>query len=303
VEQDRDHVPDASRSLILDEFVESRPMLAGLAYRLLGSWHDAEDVLQEAYVRWSRVNRTEVAEPRRYLTRVVTRLAIDSLRSRQARREDYVGDWLPEPVTADALADTDLSLAMLHLMEQLTPPQRAVYVLRTAFLLPYDEIAATLGRTPEDCRQLHRRASQALETGRARFAPSRQEQERLLSDFITAAREGDLERLESMLQADVISWTDGGGRRRTAKRPVVGRSSVAGFFGRIYSRAESFSAVPVALAGETALLIDLGESRHVLALELADGQVAAVRVVANPVKLSALGERHDGGAAVVLEDD
>ena len=157
MEPDRDHVPHAPGSLTLDEFQTSRPMLAGLAYRLLGSWHDAEDVLQEAYLRWSTVEHSTVREPRRYLTRVVTRLAIDSLRTRQARRESYVGDWLPEPAPADLFGGADpgdLSLAVLHLMERLTPVQRAVYVLRTAFVIPYDEIADILGRSPEDCRQL-----------------------------------------------------------------------------------------------------------------------------------------------------
>ncbi|WBB54580.1 sigma-70 family RNA polymerase sigma factor, partial [Verrucosispora sp. WMMD573] len=145
-----------------------RPMLLGLAYRLLGSRHDAEDVLQEAYLRWLRVDRAEVSEPRRYLSRVVTHLSMDRLRARQAARETYVGSWLPEPVpTAPSpfgpleraeLRDS-LSTALLHLLERLTPPERAVYVLHTAFELPYAEIAEVLERSAEDCRQLHHRAS------------------------------------------------------------------------------------------------------------------------------------------------
>ena len=169
-------------------------MLAGLAYRLLGSWHDSEDVLQDAYVRWSAADRADVAEPRRYLTRVVTRLAVDVLRTRQARRESYTGEWLPEPVPSDpfgAVDTSDLSLAVLHVMERLTPPQRAVYVLRTAFTLPYDEIAEILDRSPADCRQLHRRAVQALDLDGPRFEPSTDEQRRLLLDFVAAARDGD----------------------------------------------------------------------------------------------------------------
>ncbi|MFG1819771.1 sigma-70 family RNA polymerase sigma factor [Kribbella sp. NPDC049174] len=205
----------------LPEFQSARGMLASLAYRLLGSWHDTEDVLQEAYVRWSGVDRAEVLEPRRYLTRVVTRLAIDVLRTRQARRESYLGEWLPEPVPADPFApvDTsDLSLAVLHLMERLTPPQRAVYVLRTAFVLPYDEIAEILGRSPEDCRQLHTRASKALDREGPRFEPSPVEQQRLLLDFVSAARDGDLARLESMLKESVTEWSDGGGKPRIARK-------------------------------------------------------------------------------------
>jgi RNA polymerase sigma-70 factor (ECF subfamily) len=289
MEPDRDHVPHAPGSLTLDEFQASRPMLAGLAYRLLGSWHDAEDVLQEAYLRWSAVDHSTVREPRRYLTRVVTRLAIDSLRSRRARRESYVGDWLPEPAPADLFGGADpgdLSLAVLHLMERLTPVQRAVYVLRTAFVIPYDEIADILGRSPEDCRQLLRRAKDALADSRARFTPTRSEQERLLTDFVAAARSGDLERLKGLLREDAVAWSDGGGRAKAARRPIHGVDKVARFFGRLYSRPGVFDAIGLDLAGERALLVRLGEVPHVLALEIDAGQVVGIRLVTNPDKLS-----------------
>lgn len=275
----------------LVEFQSARGLLSGLAYRLLGSWHDAEDVLQEAYVRWSAADRGDVAEPRRYLTRVVTRLAIDVLRSRQARRESYTGEWLPEPVPSDPLSavDTsDLSLAVLHLMERLTPPQRAVYVLRTAFALPYDEIAEILERSAADCRQSHRRAVQALDHDVPRFEPSAEEQRRLLLDFVAAARDGDLDRLLAMLKDSVTSWTDGGGVRRAARKPVVGRETVARFFAHIYSR-PGLNVVPVELVTGPALDIHVGGSRHVLAVEFDGEEIAAVRVISNPDKLSALG--------------
>jgi len=279
------HTP---RGLSLDEYQASRPMLAGLAYRLLGSWHDAEDVLQEAYVRWSAQDRPSVREPRRYLTRVVTRLAIDALRARRARRESYVGDWLPEPAPAEPFGDEaagDLSLAVLHLMERLTPAQRAVYVLRTAFVLPYEEIADILRRTPEDCRQLQRRARVALADSGARFEPTRAEQERMLADFVKAARTGDLDRLKLLLRADVVAWSDGGGRAKAARRPVHGHVKVARFFGRLYARGE-FVAVPLDLAGEVAMLVRLDGLPHVLTLEVDSGHIAAVRLVSNPDKLS-----------------
>jgi RNA polymerase sigma-70 factor (ECF subfamily) len=262
-------------------------MLAGLAYRLLGSWHDVEDVLQDAYVRWSAADRTDVAEPRRYLTRVVTRLAIDVLRTRQARRETYTGEWLPEPVPADAVDLDDLSMALLHLMERLTPPQRAVYVLRTAFTLPYDEIAEILDRTPDDCRQLQRRAVQELDRDRSRFEPSTEEQRRLLLDFVAAARDGDLVRLEAMLKDSVTSWTDGGGVRRAARKPVVGRAKVAQFFTHIYGR-PALSIAPLDLATGPALDIRIGANRHVLTLDVDADRITAIRVVASPAKLSAL---------------
>ncbi|AEH11763.1 RNA polymerase, sigma-24 subunit, ECF subfamily [Candidatus Protofrankia datiscae] len=276
-----------------DQFVAHRPMLHGLAYRLLGSWHDAEDVMQEAYVRWSGVDRASVSEPRRYLTTVVARLAVDHLRRRRALREGYVGEWLPEPVATDpspfGVIDTsDLSLAVLHLMERLTPPQRAVYVLRTAFELPYDEIAAILDRTSEDCRQLHRRAAQALDTRRPRFVPNRDEHRRLLSDFVAAARDGDLPRLESMLRADVIAWTDGGGRARAARRPIAGRARVAYFFARIYRRRGTFKVVHIDLNGAPAMVIETSKSVHALLVEADDHKIVGVYVVANPDKLAAV---------------
>ncbi|WP_432890475.1 sigma-70 family RNA polymerase sigma factor [Kribbella sp. CA-245084] len=283
----RDPETAGTGRLILQEFESARGMLAGLAYRLLGSWHDAEDVLQDAYVRWSAADRTDVAEPRRYLTRVVTRLSVDVLRTRQARRESYTGEWLPEPVSADALELEDLSMALLHLMERLTPPQRAVYVLRTAFTLPYDEIAEILDRTPEHCRQLHRRAVQGLDLDRARFEPTIEEQQRLLLDFVAAARDGDLVRLEAMLKDSVTSWTDGGGVRRAARKPVVGRAKVAQFFTHIYGR-PALSVVPLDLVTGPALDIQLNGRRHVLVLDVDAGQIAGIRVVASPAKLSAL---------------
>lgn len=262
-------------------------MLAGLAYRMLGSWHDAEDVLQDAYVRWSAADRAGVAEPRRYLTRVVTRLSVDVLRTRQARRESYIGEWLPEPVRADAVDLDDVSMALLHLMERLTPPQRAVYVLRTAFTLPYDEIADILDRTPEDCRQLFRRAQHALDDDRARYRPSTAEQRQLLLDFVAAARDGDLPRLESMLKESVISWTDSNGARRAARKPVVGREKVAHFFSRIYARPD-LSFEPVDLTTGPALLIVVRGNRHLVTLETDARAITGIRVQANPAKLSAV---------------
>ncbi|WP_433167312.1 sigma-70 family RNA polymerase sigma factor [Kribbella sp. CA-247076] len=275
----------------LPEFQSARGMLVSLAYRLLGSWHDAEDVLQETYVRWSGVDRATVVEPRRYLTRVVTRLAIDVLRTRQARRESYQGEWLPEPAPSDPFAEvdtSDLSLAVLHLMERLTPPQRAVYVLRTAFELPYDEIADILGRSAEDCRQLHKRASTALDRDRPRFEPTPAEQRRLLLDFVAAARDGDLARLEAMLQESVHEWSDGGGKRGIARKPLVGREQVATFFRRIYDDRE-LSVVPLELVTGPALDVRVPGYRHVLHLVIDGDRIAEIRIQANPAKLSALG--------------
>jgi RNA polymerase sigma-70 factor (ECF subfamily) len=271
-------------------FLTHRPFLRVLAYRLLGSWHDAEDVLQDAFVRWSRTGRTDVEEPRRYLTRVVTRLAVDRLRVRS--RETYVGPWLPEPVATDpspfGTVDTsDLSLAVLHLMERLTPPQRAVYVLRTAFGVDYPEIARIVGRTPGHCRQLHHRAAEALSGGQ-RFSVDRAETLRLVDAFAAAARGGDLPALEHLLHTDVVAWSDGGGRVRAALRPVVGPRKVARLLGTVWSRARAFSTSPVEVNGGPGLVVRYAGRVSVLTVAVADGVISGVYLVSNPAKLTHL---------------
>jgi RNA polymerase sigma factor (sigma-70 family) len=275
------------------EFVRHRPMLLGLAYRLLGSAHDADDVLQEAYLRWAGADRTVVEQPRRYLTRVVARLALDQLRARRSRREHYVGEWLPEPVATDpspfgAVDTSDLSIGVLHLMERLTPPQRAVFVLRSAFDMPYDEIAAILSRGADDCRQLYHRAEKALRDGRARFAPTPAEHRRLLADFVAAAREGDAARLHGLLHADVVAWSDGGGKVRTARRPVRSAAKVTRFFAGIYSRPGELRAAPIEINGAPAMWIVRPRGRHLLTLDADGGAIRHVFVLANPDKLTAV---------------
>ncbi|GAB3873395.1 sigma-70 family RNA polymerase sigma factor [Dactylosporangium cerinum] len=314
-----------------EDFLAHRRMLLGLAYRMLGTLHDAEDVLQEAYLRWTRADRSDVVEPRRYLTRVVTRLAVDALRARQSRREEYVGTWLPEPVntgrrdpvsasdlfsasnlhsasnlysasnlagasdpvdTADLIDTSDLSIAVLHLMERLTPPQRAVYVLRTAFELPYAEIAAILDRSEEDSRQLHHRAGAAL-AGRARFSTDPAEHTRLLEGFVAAARDGDVERLEQLLHEDVVAWNDGGGKVRTGPNPIRGRAKVVRFFVAIMRRhtpagPRPFTAVPTGVNGQYALLVD-ANYRYTMCVNVVDGRIQDLFRIANPAKLSTFG--------------
>jgi RNA polymerase sigma-70 factor (ECF subfamily) len=272
-------------------YQEHRPMLYGLAYRMLGSVHDADDVLQEAYLRWTGADRSAVAEPRRDQTRVVARLAVDALRARQARREEYIGTWLPEPVSTEpspfgAVDTSDLSMAVLHLMERLTPPQRAVYVLHTAFGLPYTEIAGILERSAEDCRQLHHRAEAAL-AGRARFSTDPAELNRLIDGFVAAARLGDVARLERLLHDDVVVWSDGGGRARAARNPIAGRAKAVRFFAAVLAR--PFSAVPARLNGGPALLIDGERVRYALTVAVSGGRIAGVYMVANPDKLGGVG--------------
>ena len=207
-------------------FEEHRRVLLGLAYRLLGSVWDAEDVVQDAYLRWMGADRTDVREPRGFLMTIVTRLALDHLRSARVTRTAYVGPWLPEPVATDALGPLDtaelrdtVSFATVHLMERLSPPERAVFVLRAAFELPYDEIAETVGLSAAACRQTYHRAHAHLSGGHHRFPATSEEHARLLEGFLHAARDGDLNSLSAMFAEDVTSWTDGGGLVRQARRP------------------------------------------------------------------------------------
>ncbi|MEU5553954.1 MULTISPECIES: RNA polymerase sigma factor SigJ [unclassified Micromonospora] len=272
-----------------------RPMLLGLAYRLLGSRHDAEDVLQETYLRWARVDRSRVTEPRRYLSRVVTHLSMDRLRARQATREAYVGQWLPEPVpTAPSpfgpleraeLRDS-LSTALLHLLERLTPPERAVYVLHTAFELPYAEIAELLDRSVEDCRQLHHRAAARIGREQRRFTADRAEQERLLEAFIAAAGEGDLRRLTELVAADAIAWSDGGGRVSAARNPITGADRVVRFLLGVREKGWPLTVHRTELNGQpAAVVITAGGSRYAVMLGTADGRITDIFLVANPDKL------------------
>ena len=277
------------------ELAAHRPMLFGLAYRMLGSAHDAEDVLQDAYLRWIRVDRPTVAEPRRYLSRMVTRLAVDQLRARQATRETYVGQWLPEPVSTgpvtcepfDAAAHRDsLSIAMLHLLERLTRPERAVFIMRTAFELPYTEIAETLDRSVPDCRQLYHRATERVGTDQARFTTDRGTQERLLAAFVSATRNGDLAELARMLATDATAWSDGGGKVRSALRPIVGADRVARFFVGIFARNRSeLSVEPAEINGLPGIITRYGGSTRALTVAIRDGKIQHVYSITNPDKV------------------
>ncbi|WBB79634.1 RNA polymerase sigma factor SigJ [Micromonospora sp. WMMD882] len=274
-----------------------RPMLLGLAYRMLGSRHDAEDVLQEAYLRWSAVDRAAVAEPRRYLSRVVTRLALDRLRARRAARETYVGPWLPEPVPTagapfgpleQAEQRDSLSLALLHLLERLTPTERAVYVLRTAFTLPYAEIAEILDRSAESCRQVHHRASRQVAADRGRFRADPREQRRLLDAFLAAARDGDLGRLVDLVAADATTWSDGGGKVRAARNPIRGAARTARFFVGVHGPHRAPARITrVELNGGPGLVVDApGGRRYAVTVAAAHGRLTGIYLVANPAKLT-----------------
>ena len=278
--------PDASAV-----FEALRPVLLGLAYRLLGSMWDAEDVVGDAYLRWVGVDTAGVREPRAFLITVVSRLALDRLRSARATREAYVGPWLPEPVSLEdgpldvAERRDALSYATLHLMERLSPPERGVFVLREAFGLPYDEIAEIVGTSAANCRQLlHRARTHLGEEGR--FQPSDADHTRLLTGFLAAAHAGDLATLAGLLTDDARAWTDGGGRTRAALRPILGRTKVVAFVAGLTLRYPIDGSQLVEANGRPALRLRHGDLEQLVLLELRDGRIATVFAVLNPDKLS-----------------
>ncbi|MGH8876346.1 MAG: RNA polymerase sigma-70 factor [Stackebrandtia sp.] len=275
-----------------EQFETHRPMLLGLAYRMLGSMWDAEDVVQEAYLRWMRTDRESVREPRAFLATTVSRLALDQLRSARVKREAYTGPWLPEPVATESAGPLDtaelrdsLSYATLHMMERLSPPQRAVLVLRDAFQMPYEQIAEVIDSTESHCRQLHRRALRQLAEGRERPRPSAAEHRRLLAGFLDAAVNGDLEALTELLGAEVTAYNDGGGRVRAALRPILGREKVAAFVLGLTTRFTIDWARIVDVNGEPAIRMSVDGQEQVVTVDIRDSRIQGVFAVLNPDKL------------------
>jgi RNA polymerase sigma-70 factor (ECF subfamily) len=292
-----------------DCFEALRRRLFSLAYRMLGSVTEAEDVVQEAFLRQERALRrgATIDSPRAFLSAVVTRLSIDQLRSARARREVYVGEWLPEPVLTDddVLLDPadhaeqadSLSLAFLVLLEELSPVERAVFLLHDVFAYRYDEIARTVGKSEQNCRQLATRARRRIDEHKPRFEASREEKERLAARFFAAVQDGDLDALVEMLAADVAVHGDGGGKAPALPRPVFGRDRVSRLFagwGRQLGELR-ITVQPHEVNGQPgALLLDPdGRIVNVLSLDIADGVVQTIRSVINPDKLGHLGPLAD----------
>jgi RNA polymerase sigma-70 factor (ECF subfamily) len=276
------------------EFSDHRPRLMGIAYRLLGSAWDAEDVVAEAMTRWLVVDRDEIREPVAFLTTVVTRLALDQLRSARATRDSYVGEWLPEPVATGAgvapLATLerreDVSLATLRMLEALTPPERAVVVLHEAFAMPHAEVAAVLDITEDGARQHLRRARARLEAGgRPRFAPEPDEHDALFERVLAAFEHGDIAGLEAVLAADVVAYSDGGGKARAARYPIVGPDAVVRFFGSLRRRLDITGVRRIEVNGRAGALLRFGDQEQVLTVDVAAGRVREIDSVINPDKL------------------
>jgi RNA polymerase sigma-70 factor (ECF subfamily) len=265
-----------------------RPKLMRVAYRMLGSVADAEDVLQEAFIRWMGTDRGEVREPEAFLRRTVTRLCLDQLKSAQRRRETYVGPWLPDPVLEEEEED-DISLPLMLALERLSALERAAFLLHDVFGLGFEEVATTIQRDPAACRQLAARARAHVRQARPRFQVDKQRGLELAEAFFTASRNGDMTALATMLAADVSVHADGGGRRPAAMRPIVGFDAVmkvhqalADLFRRNGSKLVRAGFVN-GLPGFISLEAD-GELQTT-ALEIEDGRITAIYVMRNPDKL------------------
>jgi RNA polymerase sigma-70 factor (ECF subfamily) len=276
------------------EFMGFRPRLLGIAYRMLGSAWDAEDVVAEAMVRWLHVDRPQVREPLAFLTTVVTRLALDQLRSARAQRESYVGPWLPEPMATEPspLGPLDtverretVSLATLRMMEALTPAERAVLVLHEAFDLPHAEIAGMLDITVDGSRQHLRRARARVSGTGKRFQPTAEDHDVLFGRFLAALEHGELGELEDMLAADVVHYSDGGGKVRAARRPLVGRDRVAHFYRGLRRQLAVTGVRRIEVNGRQAAWFHFGRQEVLLSLVVRDGTLRELLNVLNPDKL------------------
>jgi RNA polymerase sigma-70 factor (ECF subfamily) len=284
-----------------DPFQSHRRRLFAVAYRMLGSASDAEDVVQDAWLRYAAAQPTDLRSPQAYLTTIVTRLCLDRLKSARTAREEYVGPWLPEPMMTDhrrepeeslALAES-VTLAFMVLLETLTPEERAVFLLREVFDHDYADIAAMLDLTPSNCRQLFHRAKSRIADRRPRFRDALDAKRPLVGRFVNALRDGDAEELTSVLAEDVGFWSDGGGKVLAARRPVFGRDTVVSVLIGIRRTApaqgiaiDRISLDIVEINEEPALVLRVdGRVDSVYTMTIVDEAIAAIRIVRNPDKL------------------
>jgi RNA polymerase sigma-70 factor (TIGR02957 family) len=282
------HTSDAT-----DAFVAHRNLLFTVAYEMLGSAADAEDVLQETWLRWADVDLGEVRDPRAYLVRITTRLSLNRIRSLSRRRESYVGPWLPEPLltSPDVAEDVELadsvSTAMLLVLETLTPTERAVFVLREVFDLPYDEIADAVDKSPAAVRQIAHRARSHVEARRPREVVGVAERDAVIQSFLAAVAGGDLQSLMDVLAPDVVLISDGGGKKQAALRPIHGADKVLRWLVGVTARAAGEPGLELTTVnGDVGfrLLVD-GELDTIATMRIEAGQVTGLYLVRNPDKL------------------
>jgi len=286
-----------------DAYEGLRPLMFSIAYRMLGSVSEAEDVVQEAYLRLHRAlaDGAVVESPKAFLSTVTTRLAIDAVRAARARREAYIGVWLPEPLLTDtapdpadrAEMDDSLSFAFIVLLQSLSPVERAVFLLRDVFDYGYDEIAQIVQKSEDNCRQIFARARKRIDAGKPRFDASPEDRRALATRFFDAARRGDMDSLITFLAADAAFYGDGGGKAHAYPRPVLGRERVLLVVQSIFKVGHMLNATarPATINGQPGILSFDAEGRlvNVMALDIADGAIQAIRSIVNPDKLDHLG--------------
>jgi RNA polymerase sigma-70 factor, ECF subfamily len=282
-----------------ERFVLLRPLLFTIAYEILGSTTESDDVLQDSYLRWAEVDLSGVNDTKAYLARLVTRQALNALRAGARRREDYVGPWLPEPLlldeqdpSADVVLAESVSMAMLVLLETLGPDERAVFVLRETFGFDYDEIASAVGKSESAVRQIAHRAREHVQARRKRFAPVDPEQNtRIAAEFMAAAAGGDVQAVMAMLAPDVVFTSDSNGKASAARRPVVGADKVARFIVGLVSRGVQVPGIRVELgvcnAAPAVLLYADDQLEGVFTVEIVDGTITNFYAMRNPDKLVA----------------
>lgn len=273
-----------------------RPKLIRIAYRMLGSIADAEDIVQDAFIRWLDTDREAVREPEAFLRRVVTRLCLDLLKSARRRRETYVGPWLPEPVmeSGDDEID-DITLPLMVALERLSPLERAAFLLHDVFGAGFDEVAETIGREPATCRQLASRARTNVRAARPRFHVPKEQGLEIAAAFFAASRNGDMKKLQTLLAADVAVHADGGGKRPAAVAPIVGfdhvmefHTALARFFAQNPSHIMRYGFIN-GLPGFVTMESD--NTPQTTALQIEDGKIVAIYVMRNPDKLRHIGEQ------------
>ena len=278
-----------------DPFVSHRSLLFTVAYEMLGSVADAEDVVQETWLRWANVDQAEVREPRAYLVRIVTRQTLNRLRSVSRRREDYIGEWLPEPlltspdVAEDAELALNVSIAMLTVLETLGPTERVVFVLREVFETPYDEIAEVLGKTPGAIRQIAHRARDHVGERRPRLQVDRVQQQEAVDKFIDAISNGDVQGLMEVLAPDVVLIPDGGGLVAAARKPIIGVEKVVALLARVVQLPD-FVGTTAYLNAMPGVRFDVGDEITAVSLAVEDGLITRIYAIRNPEKLGGLHE-------------
>jgi len=290
-----------------EEFEELRPLLFSIAYRLLGSVTEAEDAVQETWLRW-QASPTQPTSAKAFLSATVTRISIDVLRSARVRREKYAGPWFPEPLLTDPYQDPErsaeladsVSMAALLLLERLSPLERAVFVLREVFGFGFPEVASAVGRSEAACRQLAVRARRHMDTGRPRFEADRREREELAARFFGALREGDVDGLRELLAADVQLVGDGGGKAPTLVRSIIGAEKVARVLASVFPRLVRVDVTlePREVNGQPGAIFRDRDDRVLLTvmLDVLDGQIQTIRSVSNPDKLGHVGPVADAWA-------